>query len=287
MDLKLKLRLIALVILIGIFAVLYADDVPQEETIPEAVPKSFLKTSRRNIVDGKGNAIILRGVNLGGWLVPEGYILKFEGKYDRPRTIDGLIVDLIGEEKAKEFWSAYRKKYIAEKDIETIASLGFNHVRVPFHYNLFISEDDPGAWKEDGFEILDDLINWCSEYGLYVILDMHCAPGGQTGANIDDSIDDQPDLWTSDLNKQKTVDVWRKIAERYKDNTTVIGYDLLNEPIASKFPKYDNEKDLIPLYKAIVSAIREVDSNHIIFLEGSNWGNNFKKFPEPFDSNEV
>ncbi|MDP3786790.1 MAG: cellulase family glycosylhydrolase [Candidatus Omnitrophota bacterium] len=287
MDLKLKLRLIALVILIGIFAVLYADDVPQEETIPEAVPKSFLKTSRRNIVDGKGNAIILRGVNLGGWLVPEGYILKFEGKYDRPRTIDGLIVDLIGEEKAKEFWSAYRKKYIAEKDIETIASLGFNHVRVPFHYNLFISEDDPGAWKEDGFEILDDLINWCSEYGLYVILDMHCAPGGQTGANIDDSIDDQPDLWTSDLNKQKTVDVWRKIAERYKDNTTVIGYDLLNEPIASKFPKYDNEKDLIPLYKAIVSAIREVDSNHIIFLEGSNWGNNFKKFPEPFDSNVV
>ncbi|MFH1778909.1 MAG: cellulase family glycosylhydrolase [Candidatus Omnitrophota bacterium] len=283
---KRRLKFIAFVFLIGALTVSYARDI-KKETTSEPPSQGFLKTSGENIVDEKGNVVILRGVNLGGWLVPEGYILKFEGKYDRPRTINELIVDLIGEEKAKEFWFAYRKNYITEKDIEEIVDLGFNHVRVPFHYNLFISEDNPGVWKEGGFKILDDLIDWCGKYGLYVILDMHCAPGGQTGANIDDSIDDHPKLWSDVLNQQKTIEVWREVAKRYKDNTTLIGYDLLNEPIATKFSEYNNEKDLVPLYKAIVSAIREVDNNHIIFLEGSNWATNFKKFPEPFDSNIV
>ena len=280
-----RLQFIVFAFLIGISTVSYARDI-QKETTPEP-PQGFLKVSGKNIVDAKGNVVILRGVNLGGWLVPEGYILKFEGRYDRPRTINELIVDLIGEEKAKEFWLAYRKNYITEKDIEEIAAFGFNSVRVPFHYNLFISEDNPGVWKEDGFKILDDLLNWCSKDGLYVVLDMHCAPAGQTGANIDDSVDDHPKLWSGVLNQQKTIDVWRQIAKRYKDNTTLIGYDLLNEPIAPKFSEYNNEKDLLPLYKAIVSAIREVDNNHIIFLEGSNWATNFNKFPKPFDSNVV
>lgn len=245
----------------------------------------FLRTSGKNIVDEKGNIVILRGVNLGGWLVPEGYILRFEGRYDSPRTINELIVDLVGENDAKKFWEEYRKNYIAEVDIETIAALGFNHLRVPFHYNLFLSEDGQGVGNEKGFELLDNLIYWCGKYGLYVVLDMHCAPGGQTGTNIDDSMDNQPNLWMDDLNKQKAVDIWRRIAERYKDNTTLIGYDLLNEPIPSEFSQYNEQ--LIPLYKRIVSAIREVDNNHIIFLEGANWASNFKIFPELFDSNVV
>lgn len=280
-----RLQFIVFAFLIGISTVSYARDI-QKETTPEP-PQGFLKVSGKNIVDEKGNVVILRGVNLGGWLVPEGYILKFEGRYDRPRTINELIIDLIGDEKAKEFWLAYRKNYITEKDIKEIVTLGFNSVRVPFHYNLFISKDNSGVWKEDGFELLDDLINWCSKYGCYVILDMHCAPGGQTGANIDDSMDDHPHLWTDVLNQQKTIDIWRELSKRYKDNATLIGYDLLNEPIATKFSEYNNEKDLSPLYKAIISAIREVDNNHIIFLEGSSWATNFNKFPKPFDSNVV
>lgn len=269
----------------GALTVAYAEPIGEQETTIELTHVGFLKASGRNIVDEKGNAVILRGVGLANWLVPEGYMLKFEGKYDRPRTINELIVDLVGENDAREFWSAYRKNYIAEIDIKTIATLGFNHIRVPFHYNLFVPEDSPSAWEGDGFKLLDDLIDWCGKYGLYVILDMHCAPGGQTGANIDDSVNDQPRLWMDETNKQKTVDVWRRIAEHYKDNPTVIGYDLLNEPIPSQFSQYNEQ--LIPLYKRIVSAIREVDNKHIIFLEGADWANNFRVFPEPFDSNVV
>ncbi len=263
----------------------YAQQVEQEEAEIKTMPEGFLRAFGKNIIDEKRNVVFLRGVNLGGWLVPEGYLLKFEGKFDRPRTINELIVDLIGEDEAKKFWSGYRKNYITKTDIKEISALGFNHVRVPFHYNLFLSKDGQITGDEEGFKLLDNLIDWCGKYGLYVILDMHCAPGGQTGSNIDDSIRNQPRLWTDNSNKQKTIDIWRSIAKRYKDNTTVIGYDLLNEPLPAKFSEYNEE--LIPLYKKIISAIRKVDNNHIIFLEGANWANNFKMFPEPFDSNIV
>ncbi len=274
-----------LILFIGLPSIGFCAEQIEKQVKIKPTPLSFLKTSGQNIVNEKGNIIILKGVNLGGWLVPEGYLLKFEGKFDRPWTINELVVGLIGENEAEKFWEDYRKNYITETDIKEISALGFNHIRVPFHYNLFIPEDSPDAWRTDGFKLLDELINWCAKYGLYVILDMHCAPGGQTGDNIDDSAKNQPDLWRDDSNKQKTINVWRRIAEHYKNNTTVMGYDLLNEPLPAEFSQYNEE--LVPLYRKIVSAIRKVDRKHIIFLEGANWANNFKMFPEPFDSNVV
>lgn len=245
--------------------------------------RGFLKVSGTSIVDEAGNKVLLRGVNLGGWLLPEGYLMKFEGGFDRPRKINKLIIDLCGEEYAKQFWGEYRANYTTEDDIRRIAELGFNHVRVPFNANLFISEDEPPQWKDEGFELIDKVVGWCSKYGIYAILDMHGAPGGQTGANIDDCKNDKPELFTNPSDQQKTVDLWVKLAERYKNNPTVAGYDLLNEPIATQHSKHIPA--LVPLYRKIVEAIRAVDSRHIIFLEGANWANNFGSFPEPYDSN--
>lgn len=255
----------------------------KKAVLPPPAFKGFLKTSGTDIVDEAGNKVILRGVNLGGWLLPEGYLMKLEGGYDRPRKIDQLIVELCGADYAKKFWTGYRANYTTEEDIRRIAELGFNHVRVPFNANLFISEDDPPQWKEEGFHHLDNVVAWCSKYGIYAILDLHGAPGGQTGANIDDSKNDKAELFTNPLEQQKTIDLWVKIAERYKNNPTVGGYDLLNEPIATKHSQHIPA--LVPLYKRIVEAIRAVDTRHIIFLEGANWANNFGSFPEPFDKN--
>src|SRR5207249_8671092 len=120
------------------------------------------------------------------------------------------------------------------------------------------------------------------ERGVYVILDMHAAPGGQTGDNIDDSFG-YPFLFGRRESQELTVSLWRKLAARYRDQPAVIGYDLLNEPIAHYFDAASLNPKLEPLYRKIVSGIREVDRNHMIFLGGAQWDTNFKVFGAPFD----
>ncbi len=134
--------------------------------------------------------------------------------------------------------------------------------------------------------MLDRVIEWCREENLYVVLDMHCAPGGQTGDNIDDS-DGYPFLFESAAAQQLTIDIWKNIAERYRTNTTVIGYDFLNEPIATYFDPKDFNHKLLPLYRRLVAAVREVDTNHLVFLGGAQWNGNFSVFGSPFDSKTV
>jgi glycosyltransferase involved in cell wall biosynthesis len=111
---------------------------------------------------------------------------------------------------------------------------------------------------------------------------MHAAPGGQTGDNIDDSWG-YPFLFESAESQDLTINIWRKIAARYPDEPTVVGYDLLNEPIAHYFDSVSLNPKLEPLYRRIVAGIREVDRNHIIFLGGAQWDTNFKVFGTPFD----
>jgi aryl-phospho-beta-D-glucosidase BglC (GH1 family) len=133
---------------------------------------------------------------------------------------------------------------------------------------------------QDGFKRLDDVIGWCREFGLYVILDMHDAPGGQTGDNIDDSYG-YPWLFESEESQKLFCRIWRDIAEYYRNEPVVLGYDLINEPIAPYFDNMDelNEK-LEPLHKRVTAAIREVDQNHIIMLGAPQWNGNFKPFKD-------
>jgi aryl-phospho-beta-D-glucosidase BglC (GH1 family) len=161
-----------------------------------------------------------------------------------------------------------------------------NSIRVPFNYKLLTPEDHPEIWLERGVALLDSAIAWCKQEGLYTILDMHAAPCGQTGTNIDDSAG-HPWLFESAECQDRTIDIWRKIAERYRDETTVMGYDLLNEPIPH-FAGYEKFNPLLePLYKRLVAAIRAVDPHHIIFLGGAQWNTNFKVFGPPFDGHLV
>jgi aryl-phospho-beta-D-glucosidase BglC (GH1 family) len=146
------------------------------------------------------------------------------------------------------------------------------------HYKFFT----PG--NDEGFALLDRVVGWAAKYHLYVVLDMHCAPGGQTGANIDDSWG-YPWLYDSEESQAAAVAVWKRIAEHYRDNPTVLGYDLLNEPIPH-FPalqKYNSK--LEPVYKKLTAAIRTLDKNHVIILGGAQWDSNFDVFGTPFDSN--
>lgn len=242
----------------------------------------FVQVKGKDFIEPNGNKFLLRGINLGNWLNPEGYMFRFEN-VNSFRLIDNTIKELVGADEARKFWKTFRDNYITEEDIHFIKSTGLNHIRVPFNFKLFLVEDHPEIWLEEGFKRLDDVIKWCKEENLYVVLDLHAAPGGQTGDNIDDSWS-YPFIFEDEQAQKTTIALWKKLAERYKDETIVIGYDLLNEPI----PHYMENKEelnklLEPLYKKITKAIREVDDNHIIFIGGAQWNTNFKMFGAPFD----
>jgi endoglucanase len=238
----------------------------------------FVHTSGANVVDGDGKPLMLRGTNIGNWLEPEGYMFHFDGGPQSPSEIEALTRELIGPQKSEAFWRQWRETYITQADIDRIHAMGFNSVRVPFHWKFFDADDAEGFW------IIDRLVQWARKDGVYVILDLHCAPGGQTGTNIDDS-QGYPWLYTDTDAQAHTLAVWRRIAKHYANEPIILGYDLLNEPIPH-FPQLQQyNKDLEPLYKRLAAAVREVDANHMLILGGAQWDSNFKVFGPPFDKN--
>jgi endoglucanase len=238
----------------------------------------FIHQDGKFLVDASGHKVLLRGTNLGNWLVTEGYMFKLEGGPQSTREIEAMVNELIGPTEATKFWHQYRDAYVTRADIDFIAKQGFNTIRIPFHYRFFVPGD------EEGFTLVDRVVDWAKADGLYVILDMHAAPGGQTGANIDDSWG-YPWLYEDEASQQQAADIWKRIAEHYRNNSTVIGYDLLNEPIPHypKLAQYNSK--LEPVYKKLAAAVRSVDKNHVLILGGAQWDSNFSVFGPPFDKN--
>ncbi|MFC4303742.1 cellulase family glycosylhydrolase [Cohnella boryungensis] len=255
----------------------------ENDVARESEVSGFLRAEGRKLVNGEGRELLLRGVGLGSWLLPEGYMWAFPNGGDRPRRIERMIEELIGGEKAATFWQLYYDRYVGEEDIRQIAREGLNSVRVPINARFLMEEGATVRWKEASLALLDRVIGWCREHRLYVILDLHGAPGGQTGTNIDDSEFDRPDLFLEERYAALTVELWAMLAARYKDEWIVAGYDLLNEPLPDWFSAY-NER-IMPLYKRIVRAIREVDDRHLIILEGAHWSTDWSIFDEKIDSN--
>lgn len=247
-------------------------------TNPLLAQRGFVHTSGSDLVDPAGHPLLLRGINLGNWLEPEGYMFHFDCGPQSTREIEDLTTELIGPDKAADFWHQWRETYITKADIDRLKASGFNSVRVPIHFKFFDADN------AEGFRLLDRLLQWSREDGIYVILDLHCAPGGQTGTNIDDSIG-YPWLFSSPEAQAHTVAIWRRIAARYSKEPVILGYDLLNEPIPH-FPRLQQyNKDLEPLYRNLATAIRKVDRNHVLILGGAQWDSNFKVFGPPFDTN--
>ncbi|MBP5227423.1 MAG: glycoside hydrolase family 5 protein [Kiritimatiellae bacterium] len=246
----------------------------------------FLRVKGHDIVDAKGETFFIRGTNLGNWLNPEGYMFGFKS-CNSGHFIDEMFKQLVGPEETAKFWRAFKDAYITEADIAFVAKTGSNTIRLPFHYKLFTDEDYLGlTGPGDGFKRVDDVVGWCRKYNLKLILDMHDCPGGQTGDNIDDSYG-YPWLFESESFQKQYCDIWRMIAKRYADETVILGYDLMNEPISSRLADKDalNAK-LEAVQKRAVAAIREVDRNHIVMLAGAQWNSNFAPFTDwTFDAN--
>lgn len=263
--------------------------------------RAFLKRDGKRIIDGKGEEIILRGMGLGGWMLQEGYMLQVSKIGQQQHVIRRNLKDLVGEEKTALFYEKWLQNHTREIDIDSLAAWGFNSVRLPMHYNLFTLpvEEEPVAgentWIETGFRMTDSLLAWCEKNKMYLILDLHAAPGGQgNDLNISDRDPSKPSLWDSEANQRKTVALWKKLAERYGNEPWIGAYDIINEPnwgFESKDDKNGcSEQKNEPLKKLMVEiteAIRSVDKNHIIIIEGNCWGNNYNGVLPPWDENMV
>lgn len=252
--------------------------------VASASPIGFLKVQGKKIVDGTGQEFYLKGMGLGGWLLQEGYMMHTSSFANAQWQIRQKITELIGEANTEIFYETWRRNFIRKIDIDSIKAWGFNSVRLPFHWNLFAINSNPPQFINKGFEIIDSLLSWCEANQIYLILDMHAAPGGQSDENISDYNPAYPSLWQSEYNKDLTVKIWRKIAERYKDKEWIGGYDLLNEP---KWNLPPNNQPLRDLYIRITDTIRAVDTNHIIFIEGNWFATDFTGLTPPWDNNMV
>lgn len=263
--------------------------------------QGFLKTSGKQITDEQGKNVLLRGVGLGGWMLQEGYMLQVHGQ-GMQHLIKKRISELVGEAKTKAFYEAWLVNHTRKIDIDSMKAWGFNSVRLPMHYNLYTLpvEEEPVAgkhtWLEKGFRMTDSLLAWCRVNRMYLILDLHAAPGGQgNDNNISDRDPSKPSLWDSEANQQKTIALWKKLAERYANEPWIGAYDIINEPNwGFEDPVNDKnglkEKKNEPLKKLMVDithAIRQVDKKHIIIIEGNGWGNNYNGILPPWDNNMV
>jgi len=263
--------------------------------------QGFLKADGTRIIDKSGKEILLRGIGLGGWMLQEPYMLQLGGIAGTQQEIKTKIKELIGRERTDSFYNAWLANAVSKRDVDSLAAWGFNSIRLPMHYNLFMLpvDEEPqsgkNTWLEKGFALTDSLLQWCKANKIYLILDLHAAPNGQGNDRaISDRDTSKPSLWQSEAAQQKTIALWRKLAERYANEPWIGGYDLINEPnwgFADPADKNglaeQGNGPLKKLYMELTRTIREVDKNHILIIEGNGWGNNYNGMFPLWDSNMV
>ena len=256
----------------------------------DLLSQGFLKVKGKQIINEKGENVLLRGIGLGGWMLQEPYMLQLSEVAYAQHDIKTRISSLIGEKNTEKFYKRYLKNMVTKRDIDSLKKWGFNSVRLPMHYNLFTlpveKEPVPGknTWLNTGFILTDKLLSWCEKNEIYLIFDLHAAPGGQGNdrpiADVDTT---KPKLWENEFNQQKTIALWEELALRYSTEEWIGGYDLINETNY----KMEGNEPLKKLFLAITQEIRSVDKNHIIFVEGNQFANDYTGLTPQWDDNMV
>lgn len=231
---------------------------------------NFLKTDGRLVrnQNGTGDVVYLRGVNLGGWQVHEPWMSALAGVKD-DHTMRSTLSQRFGDAGRDALINAYQDSYLQEKDFRLLSNLGMSAVRLPIYYRNHMNED--GSWKRDpagrpDLRRIEWVVAMAKKYRMYVILDLHGAPGSQNGADHSGQIGGSGALWNSATFQAQTLTFWRELATRFRNESTVAGYDVLNEP-STVYPAAAT-RPVLDMYDRIYREIRAVDPNHIVIMEG-------------------
>ncbi len=230
-----------------------------------------LRIEQNSIVRADGSKVRLRGIGLGGYLNLENWINGFPATEG---AIKDALKNVIGAELTEYFIDEMRLAFFTDADAAYLAGLGMNVVRVPFHYNLFEADDEPFVINSKGFDLLDHLIETCARHGIYTVLDLHTAPGWQNQDWHCDNPAHLTQFWNHRHFQDRVVWLWEVIAERYKHNPWIVGYNLLNEPADPTGLR------VAPFYRRIVAAVQAIDQDRMILLDGNRHGIDFQMFDE-------
>jgi hypothetical protein len=254
----------------------------------------FLQVNNNSIVDEKGDAVILRGACVGGWMNMENFIDGYPGTEIGLRRMMGEIA---GEETSRYFFDRLLDNFFNEDDVVYIKSCGANVVRLPVNYRHFEDDLAPFQYKEAGFKRFEAAVSWCEKHGLYVIIDMHAAPGWQNSHWHSDNECAANLFWTHKHFQERLAKLWQEFARRYEGRAVIAGYELMNEPCvntpAADLPHMFGEHYrprwalMNRVYRELTAAIRAVDGKHIVFIEGDRYGQLFNGLEAPFADNLV
>lgn len=236
---------------------------------------AFLHVQGHDIADPQGQPVALRGFGLGGWMNMENFITGYPANEQAHRD---AIRRVLGDDLYALFFERFLACFFSAPDAEYIHSLGLNLLRVPINYRHFEDDMEPFVLKEDGFRHLDRVIDACAAQQIYTIIDLHAVPGWQNQHWHSDNPTHVALFWEHRHFQDRTVWLWERLAERYRSNPWVAGYNVMNEPADPTGERLE------PFYRRLVEAIRRIDADHILFLEGNRYSTEFNMFGKPWSN---
>jgi len=240
---------------------------------PTELPLLGIDGSR--FVDPAGHQVRLRGVCIGGWLNMENFITGYSGNESLMRS---AVRHAIGDDRADRFYERLLTRFFDEDDARFLGDNGLNVVRIPINYRHFERDDRPFEIIEDGFRHLDRVIELLGRHGVYSVIDLHALPGSQNHHWHSDNPTHLPTFWQHRHFQDRVVNLWQAIATHYNRNPAVAGYNLMNEPA-------DETGELVgPVYRRIFDAVREIDHDHTIYLDGNTYSTDFSAFDDPWEN---
>lgn len=250
---------------------------PAAQGAPAWAPLPMLHTEGTKWVGADGRQAILRGTNLGNWLINEFWMMELDkssGVEDQC-TLEAVLDRRFGHAERERLFKVFRDNWITTRDWDLMQRHGLNVVRLPFIHSVIEDEKKPRTLRADAWRYLDDAIDQAEKRGMYVVLDLHGAAGSQ-GIEHHSGCASRNEYWSAPDNQARTEWLWQQIATRYRDRGAVAGYSVLNEP-------WGTDPDTMAAnVRRLYQAIRAVDPNHVIILPGHS-RNGIDAYGKPAD----